>query len=113
MPPNLGLSTQFLHVPQSSRSQPSHLPQRTLRGRFIAAPCLPDLPAGAGHRMAPEMKAGYAFASSSSSIAYALPLPRPAAIERARQDSAAVISRFDEPGDRGGRRSNRSDLGGG
>ena len=28
MPPNLGLSTQFLHVPQSSRRQPSHWPHR-------------------------------------------------------------------------------------
>ena len=54
IPPNFGLSTQFLHVPQSSRSQPSHLPHRTLRGRFWPARAGAGGSAHGGHETGPS-----------------------------------------------------------
>ena len=43
-PPNLGLSRQLLHLPQSLSVQPSHLPQGTLRAASVGDDSRPHSP---------------------------------------------------------------------
>jgi len=75
MPPNLGLSRQFLHSPQSSRAQPSHLPQRTLRGRLT-----------------PVRRAGFAGSSSASASSSSRSSAAAEDFERTMKLSATVNS---------------------